>query len=129
MGLNKCCDLFVDFSLVRYISDEFPKDNIIYECLRIMTFFPNGSDLPSVLLMKFNKSKTLNVVHKYLLFQVYIALFSRQTYSTNSTASKLGELKTTSRDLEVQMMRIWSESYLGLGNLHQLAKRRHFLTA
>lgn len=119
----------MDFSLVRYISDEFPKDNIIYECLRIMTFFPNGSDLPSVLLMKFNKSKTLNVVHKYLLFQVYIALFSRQTYSTNSTASKLGELKTTSRDLEVQMMRIWSESYLGLGNLHQLAKRRHFLTA
>ena len=128
VGLDKCCDLFIDFSLIRYVAEVFQTDNIIYECLRITSFFPNGGDLPRLLLSRFNQSKTLNAVHRYLLFQVYIVLLSRQTYSTNAASRKLGEMKALSRDLEVQMMNIWSESYLGLGNLQELAKRRVFLT-
>jgi hypothetical protein len=67
VGLDGCCDLVLDFSLVRYIVNRFSSTSALIHCLRFLVYFPSETSRLDNLLNRLKGMRDISVSESYFI--------------------------------------------------------------
>jgi PAS domain S-box-containing protein len=129
-GLDGCCDLLLDLSLVRFVIAQFPNSaNALVHSMRIVVCFPTQTDVMERLLEQTKAMKSLSVSERYLLWQFSRVRIIRQASSTAAAAVKAGQLLQETRELSGAMQQFWQTPNTAIWHLRWMASKRRQLEA
>ncbi|OHT07051.1 hypothetical protein TRFO_24695 [Tritrichomonas foetus] len=95
VGLSEASELFIDWSLTKFIFTNHDSNRMSCLCVLFMTFFPSESRLLNTLFTSATRKRHLNLPHRFLLYQVNRIRSLRTSSSSNDAAEKLQSLIQT----------------------------------
>lgn len=98
VGFVEIADTFIDFSLVKYLSDNCPE--IIFDIMYVITFFPSEYRKLNVLFMNSMKKGEIKMEDRFLIYQINKLQIIRQFSQSNSANEKLLDLKDKTMNCE-----------------------------
>jgi hypothetical protein len=108
-GLDGCCDMLIDFSLIRYMIATCPNvPSIIIHSLRIVVCFPRETELLDRLLEMVKGLKQKSIVENSFLWQFTGMKLIRQTAATTGAAVNTAHLLKSTRELTADLRQFWT---------------------
>jgi PAS domain S-box-containing protein len=99
-GVRNGCDLFIDFSLVKFAVTEFRDAEMLALCLRLMIFFPAEYRHSNLLCRDLRKQRDLHFSARFLIHQIEKIRVIRQSSSSSMASEKLKLMRTAIADCE-----------------------------
>jgi hypothetical protein len=121
-GLRNGCDLFIDFSLIKFAVSEFDDTTMLAICLRMMIFFPSEYRQTNVVLREVNKIRSHPVSIRFLIHQVEKIRVIRQSSSSAMATAKLKQMRNAIGECEDYTKSLWAQKklyYPSFGNLYR----------
>jgi PAS domain S-box-containing protein len=106
-GLTYGCDMFVDFSLMRYILALHQSPAVLTLCLRIMIFFPSEYHQTSLILHELRRFRDLPARSVFLMGQIEKIRVVRQSSTSSLANSKYKEMMLTIAETEKMTTAVW----------------------
>ncbi|OHS93112.1 hypothetical protein TRFO_40582 [Tritrichomonas foetus] len=110
VGFQNHCDLFIDWSLLRFIASNYQTNSAIAACVQILAFFPGESRQLNAFFNSAIMKKNLGYSHRFLIFQVYRIKTLRQSSASSDANEKLAELKRLSQQCEAEINGFWASN-------------------
>jgi len=117
-GLSKNCDLFNDFSLIRFALQRYEDPSLFCYCIKFLSYFPSEDRLMSKSFNEVLKSRTLKLEEKFMLYQVHRIKLLRQSSSSNSSIDRLIKMKHLSKQCEGDIKSFWKNTHNGSSFFH-----------
>jgi hypothetical protein len=125
VGLDGCCDLVLDFSMIRFILNRFPSTDALVQVLRFLVYFPCEASRLDTLLTKAKKMRDLSISQFYILYQINKVQLLRQTSSiSTAAAARVQELSAATRELTNSVRQFWTEPAVPLSYLRWISDQR-----
>jgi hypothetical protein len=93
VGIAEQCDLFLDMSLIKFVSDHYHTSICFCLITQLLSYFPHESRLLNYFFLQDLTFSNLSIHQRFLLFQVYQVKNLRESSSSSELALKLGEIK------------------------------------
>jgi hypothetical protein len=130
VGLESCCDLFLDFTALRWLSSQFDSHEFTVHCLRVLVYFPSETTRLEQIMGKIKRTRDLSIADSFFLYQFSGIKLIRQTTSISSVGwNRMYEINAGTRELKTVIRQLWSESDIQISQLHWIAKRQIRLEA
>jgi len=109
-GQEYMTDLFIDFSVVKYIIQNQPSTEVLIHCIRSLSFFPTEYRLLNLLTNAALRRRDLKQRDRFLVFQVHRIKILRQSSSSSAAAEKLAEMRQITKQCETETRSYWNKS-------------------
>jgi len=117
VGFIEHCPLFMDWSLIKFVSSHFSNTNINCFCIQLLSFFPSEIRLLNYFYSMAILHTDFEFKDRFVIYQVNKIKTQRQTISTNEAIESLTQLKASSFQCEVYMKSFWSQKAFNLDNI------------
>ena len=123
IGFTCGCDIFIDFSLIHYVSQNITSKGLLLMCIRILAYFPTESRLLNSLINSAMRRRDLNESDQFLLYQLKKIKILRQASSSSAAAiDRLMKMKNASKQCELEMKSFWNNSITNITDLRAFFK-------
>ncbi|OHT02589.1 Adenylate and Guanylate cyclase catalytic domain containing protein [Tritrichomonas foetus] len=129
IGFAKICDMFIDWSLIRYIASVYSSNSAIAACVQILAFFPGESRQLNAFFINATSKRSLGYAHRFLIYQVHRIKTLRQSSASSDANEKLADLKRLSQQCESDINGFWIATEASFGYFEQLAAEVQALNA
>jgi len=109
VGVMHQCDLFLDFSFMRYLVENYGEQDILFAVAHMASFFPTELQFYSYSLNILNKCTILSVPKQYMLFQMKRIHVLRQSSVSREAASDVSKLQKESQSAIGSIRGFWLE--------------------
>ena len=93
VGLAEHADLFIDWSLVKYIAEYYPSPHMLATLTQFISYFPGESRLLNFFFVQVVVINNLKFYHRFLLFEIHRVKGLRQSSASTEINDKVMELK------------------------------------
>ncbi|OHT00099.1 Adenylate and Guanylate cyclase catalytic domain containing protein [Tritrichomonas foetus] len=93
MGLAEHADLFIDWSLIKYVAEFYPSTHMLCVITQFLSYFPSESRLLSFFFVQAVVKQNLSFYQRFLLYEVHRVKELRQSSASSEITDKLIELK------------------------------------
>jgi PAS domain S-box-containing protein len=121
-GLRNGCDLFIDFSLIKFAVSEFDDIEMMSLCLRVMIFFPSEYRQTNIILREIQKERNHPISTRFLIHQIEKIRVIRQSSSSVLATEKLKQMRTAISDCEDYTKGLWLQKRLYYPSFGKLAR-------
>jgi len=121
-GLKETCDLFIDFSLVKFVSQNNINTETISTCVQVVSFFPSEIRLLNSIISIMNQKRDLSESDYFLIFQISKIKILRQSSTSNSTVDSILKLKQSSKQCENTIKAFFSMDSISISELNDYYK-------
>jgi len=118
-GLANYCDMFIDFSLFKYLSQILHQTRNLCYLLRIVCFFPSESQIHNKLSSLLSKKRDISFTERFLIFQDRRIKLMRQSSSSCSAIDKLMKMKQLTQKCEIEVKSLWNSNDFGFSSLEK----------
>lgn len=117
LGFTHQSDMFLDWSLFRYIAQAHNSTSFICSLIQIVCYFPSEyRKLNSLFTIATNKNE-LSFPDRFLIYQAYRVNSIRQSSSLTGANERLSDLKNRSLQCEQNIRSFWMKSTANLNDL------------
>ena len=121
IGFQKMSDMFIDWSLMRFIVQTYQTNTAIAGCIQILALFPGESRQLNTLFINLTNKRDLSFIHRFLIYQVYRIKTLRQSSVSSDANEKLAELKRLSMQCESDINGYWLATEASIGYFEMIA--------
>jgi PAS domain S-box-containing protein len=130
VGLEKCCDLFLDFALLRWLSLNFESQLVTLHSLRVLVYFPGETSRMEQIINQVKDTATLSIADSYFLYQLNRIKLIRQTSTISSVGwNRISDVSNGTRELKMVVRELWTEQDIQISQLRWVATARLRLEA
>jgi len=123
IGFSHACDMFLDFSLIKYISQNSNDKNILLMIIRILAYFPTESRLLNSLIHISQKRRDLSQSDRFLLYQIKkIKILRQASSSSNAAIDRLMKMKNQTKQCELEAKSFWRNNITNITDLKSYFK-------
>lgn len=109
IGLLFHADMFVDFTFVRYMLEEYQKPDIVFAVARISSIFPSELQFLSYILILLNDFKSRHIGEEFMIYQMKRIHVIRQSSVSAEASARLGFIERASSENIAQLRNFWTE--------------------
>ena len=129
IGFANICDMFIDWSLTKFIAQNYTSNKALSACIQILTFFPGESRQLNTFFYNITAKRNLSFSQRFLVYQVYRVKTLRQSSASSDANEKLAELKRLSQQCESDINGFWIATEACIGYFEQIAASVNTLNA
>ncbi|OHT07620.1 Adenylate and Guanylate cyclase catalytic domain containing protein [Tritrichomonas foetus] len=107
IGLAEHADLFIDWSLVKYVAEFYQSTQMFCVITRFISYFPSESRLLNYFFVQTVVRSDLTFYHRYLLYEVHRVKGLRQSSASSEITDKLMELKRMTQSCITTTQDFW----------------------
>ena len=97
VGLAERCDLFLDFSFVRYLVMNYAERSIMMTITQFVSFFPSELQMLTQLLGNLSQQRDLSLIEQFFIYQVNKIHITRQSSVSADAKSSISSIKNKSQ--------------------------------
>ena len=123
-------DMFLDFSLVQFSLESY-KDSpeVIALLIHLLCYFKSEKNRFESAMKMYRELRDTSLFDHFIYYQAHRLALFRQSTATNTSSTRLNDLKVNSINLEGQIKNFWSSSVSYLNVLDILDKQRRKLSS
>lgn len=110
VGVSKCCDHYVDGSISNYVLNIGHLDSALSMMLQLICFFPSESRKMEILLKKVLLKRKLNIIERFLVYQVCKIKTRRLVSDTKETLDTFNKLKQRNDSIKSIIRSFWDST-------------------
>jgi len=107
VGFVNACDLFLDWSLLKFLISVYPDNHAICSAIRILSLFPCETRLLNSFFSIVTSKRDLCQSHRFLVYEVHRVKTLRQSSTSLDANERLNELKSLSLECKSQIHSFW----------------------
>jgi len=123
LGLIHQSSLFIDFSLIKAISQFQSSNDVLCTLVQFVSFFPSESRLLNALFSHASSKRDLEMKDRFLMYEVHRIKTLRQSSTSLDANERLSELKSTSIQCESISKSFWNQSKVKIGFLDAVSDK------
>lgn len=125
VGLTQMCPLFLNWSLVRFISQIYSTNYSICSVIQILSYFPTEFRQMNSLFSVATTRTDLNFIDRFLIYQVYRIKTLRQSSSSSDANERLVKLRSLTEQCMPNVVAFWRCREPSISYFESLAKEEH----
>ncbi|OHT15458.1 Adenylate and Guanylate cyclase catalytic domain containing protein [Tritrichomonas foetus] len=125
VGLTQICPLFLNWSLVRFISQNYPSNYAICSTIQVLSYFPTEFRQMNSLFSLVTTRTDLNFINRFLIYQVYRIKTLRQSSTSSDANERLIKLRSLTEQCMSNVVAFWRCREPSISFFESLAKEEH----
>jgi len=120
VGISNIGDLFVDWSLIKFISEFHSNSDQLCILIQYLSFFPSEIRQLNYLFTATSAKPGLNYEQRFLLYQVYKVMGLRQSSASSEITERLIDLKYVSQQGIASVRKFWESIPNDISSLFEI---------
>ena len=125
VGVTQICPLFLNWSLVRFVSHNFTSNQALCSTIQVLSYFPTEFRQMNTLFSVVTTRTDLKFIDRFLIYQVYKIKTLRQSSTSSDANERLTKLRSLTEQCMSNVVAFWRSREPSISFFESLSKEEH----